>query len=100
MIIMRGSNNITPTIIMTMIILLLILLLCYSLYYSYDDNNHNNNNTTSIFLHSAKGGAVEAGCSVLYGAMYYLLHNTTPVHCTPLPLHPPLQSIQCLMLEW
>ena len=22
-----------------------------------------------------------------------LLYNTTPIHCTPLPLHPPLQSI-------
>ena len=23
-----------------------------------------------------------------------LLYNATPIHCTPLPLHPPLQSIQ------
>ena len=29
-------------------------------------------------------------CVVLYTI---LLHNTTPIHCTPLPLHPPLQSI-------
>ena len=29
-------------------------------------------------------------CMVLY---IILLCNTTPIHCTPLPLHPPLQSI-------
>ena len=23
-----------------------------------------------------------------------LLYKTTPIHCTPYPLHPPLQSIQ------
>ena len=34
--------------------------------------------------HSAKGGAVETGCSCLYYAIYTdLLHNTTPIHCTP-----------------
>ena len=30
-------------------------------------------------------------CTVLYIS---LLYNTTRIHCTPLPLHPPLQSIQ------
>ena len=30
-------------------------------------------------------------CMVLYTI---LLYNTTPIHCTPNPLHPPLQSIQ------
>ena len=30
-------------------------------------------------------------CMVLYAS---LLCNTTPIHCTPHPLHPPLQSIQ------
>ena len=30
-------------------------------------------------------------CMPLYTS---LLHNTTPIHCTPHPLHPPLQSIQ------
>ena len=29
-------------------------------------------------------------CMTLYTS---LLYNTTPIHCTPDPLHPPLQSI-------
>ena len=33
---------------------------------------------------------------VIYLTLYTsLLCNTTPIHCTPDPLHPPLQSIQC-----
>ena len=32
---------------------------------------------------------METGCSDLYGVMYYLLYDTIPIHCTPLPLHPP-----------
>ena len=45
---------------------------------------------------SSKGGAVETGCSGLYYIIYYmcLLHNTTPIHCTPLRLHPPLMNTQ------
>ena len=32
---------------------------------------------------------------VIYLTLYAsLLYNTTPIHCTPDPLHPPLQSIQ------
>ena len=32
---------------------------------------------------------------VVYMTLYTsLLYNTTPIHCTPDPLHPPLQSIQ------
>ena len=32
---------------------------------------------------------------VIYLTLYTsLLHNTTPIHCTPDPLHPPLQSIK------
>ena len=31
-------------------------------------------------------------CMVLYTILLY--NTTTPIHCTPLPLHPPLQSIQ------
>ena len=32
---------------------------------------------------------------VIYMTVYTsLLYNTTPIHCTPDPLHPPLQSIQ------
>ena len=42
-----------------------------------------------MFLHSAKGGAVETGCSDLYDV---LLYNTTPIHCTPLTLHPPVMN--------
>ena len=31
---------------------------------------------------------------VVYRTLYTsLLYNTTPIHCTPHPLHPPLQSI-------
>ena len=40
---------------------------------------------------SIKGGAVETGYSDLY-VIYYilvLLYGTTPIHCSPLPLHPP-----------
>ena len=34
---------------------------------------------------------------VIYMTLYTsLLYNTTPIHCTPDPLHPPLQSIQLL----
>ena len=34
---------------------------------------------------SAKGGAVETGCSDVYDVIFTsLLHNTTPIHCTPL----------------
>ena len=47
---------------------------------------------TPGFLHSAKGGAVETGCSGLHDVIYQF--TTTPIHCTPDPLHPPLQSIQ------
>ena len=25
-----------------------------------------------------------------------LLSNTTPIHCTPLPLHPPLMNTHCI----
>ena len=32
-------------------------------------------------------------CMVLYSI---LLYNTTPIHCNPDPLHPPLQSVQAL----
>ena len=32
---------------------------------------------------------------VVYIILYtMLLYNTTPIHCTPFPLHPPLPSIQ------
>ena len=43
---------------------------------------------------SSKGRAVETGCSgyiILYAV---LLYNTTPIHCTPLRLHPPLMNTQ------
>ena len=44
-----------------------------------------------IIQYSSKGGAVETGCSDLYYRMLYisLVYNTTPIHRTPLPLHPP-----------
>ena len=29
-----------------------------------------------------------------------LLYSTTPIHCTPHPLHPPLQSIQVVTRHW
>ena len=51
-------------------------------------------------LHSAKGGAVETGCiymmlstSSLYNTAC-LLYNTTPIHCTPVPLHPTVMNTQ------
>ena len=42
---------------------------------------------------SSKGGAVEIGCSdfMMYTS---LLYNPTPIHCTPLRLHPPLMKTQ------
>ena len=42
-----------------------------------------------VALHSAKGGAVETGCSDLYDVIYQFAIYTTPIHCTPHPLHPP-----------
>ena len=48
-----------------------------------------------IALHSAKGGAVETGCSGLhYIVGCCLLHNTTPILCTLLALHPPVMNTQ------
>ena len=56
---------------------------------------------------SSKGGAVEIGCSDLYMMLCTsLLYNTTPIHCTPLPLHPPLRNVEpydmfnITMMEW
>ena len=46
--------------------------------------------TLALFLHSAKGGAVETGCSDLHDMMilvyYIILPQSTapPIHCTPL----------------
>ena len=38
---------------------------------------------------------------VSYMALYTsFLYNTTPTHCTPLPLHPPLQSIHLNRPHW
>ena len=38
---------------------------------------------------------------VIYMALYTsLLYNTAPIHCTPLPLHPPLQSIQGIISQY
>ena len=42
---------------------------------------------------SSKGGAVETGCSC-FTLQAVLLYNTTPIHCTPLRLHPPLMNTQ------
>ena len=30
-------------------------------------------------------------CMMLYTSLFY---NTTPIHCTPLPLHPPVMNTQ------
>ena len=49
-------------------------------------------------------GAVETGCSDLYDIYIYiyiytsLLYSTTPIHCTPLPLHPAVMNTQCCLL--
>ena len=43
-------------------------------------------------LHSAKGGAVETGCSDFMMLYISLLYDTNPMHCTPLPLHPPVMN--------
>ena len=45
-----------------------------------------------------KGGLQWKQGVVIYMTLYTsLLYNATPIHCTPLRLHPPLQSIQvCL----
>ena len=45
-------------------------------------------------LHSAKGVQWKQGvviCMVLYTI---LLYNPAPIHCTPLPLHPPVMNTQ------
>ena len=36
-------------------------------------------------------------CVMLYTS---LLYNTTRIHCTPLPLHPPLMNIQSMVAEF
>ena len=41
-------------------------------------------------LHSAKGGAVETGCSDLYGVTYYFI-----MQCYPNRLHPPPTAPPC-----
>ena len=44
---------------------------------------------------SSKGGAVEKQGVVVYIILHIaLLNNTTPIHCTSLPLHPPVMSTQ------
>ena len=45
-------------------------------------------------LHSAKGVQWKQGVVIHMTLYTSLLHNTTPIHCTPDPLHPPLQSVQ------
>ena len=71
-------------------------------------HKHTNDNNTSaasaaatgaIFQDSSKGGAVETGCSDLYDVKYYLSYNTTPIHCTPLRLHPPLMNTQYYIMS-
>ena len=43
----------------------------------------------------AKAQDSSKGCSDLYGAiMLVLLYDTTPIHCTPLRLHPPVMNTQ------
>ena len=43
---------------------------------------------------SSKGVQWKQGVVVYIILCVVLLYGTTPIHCTPLPLHPPLQSIQ------
>ena len=45
---------------------------------------------TCSFLHSAKGGAVETGCSDLYGVIYYFI-----IYYYPHPLHTPPTAPPC-----
>ena len=50
--------------------------------------------TANIEIHQ-KGGAVETGGKVIYMMSYTsLLYTTTPIHCTPLPLHSPVMNTQ------
>ena len=44
---------------------------------------------------SAKGGAVETGCSGLHYIIAVLLYDTTPIRCTPLRQHPPVMNTHC-----
>ena len=39
---------------------------------------------------------MEPGCSGLHLLQAALLYDTTPIHCTPLPLHPPVMNTQQL----
>ena len=46
---------------------------------------------------SSKGGAVETGCSgsrYMIGCFIIMINDTTPIHCTPLPMHPPVMNSQ------
>ena len=52
-------------------------------------------NAYRIFQDSSKGGAVETGCSdFIWCYALILLHTTTPIYCTPVPLHPPVMNTQ------
>ena len=44
-------------------------------------------------LHSAKGVQWKQGVVNYMMLCTILLYNTTPIHCTPLPLHPPLLRV-------
>ena len=53
-----------------------------------------------LFQDASKGGAVETGCSRLHYVIgcclyiYIYIYDTTPIHCIPLRLHPPLMNTQ------
>ena len=55
--------------------------------------------TQALLLPVLQVGGVQWKPGVVIYTMFYtrLLYNTTRIHCTPLPLHPPLPSIhsQC-----
>ena len=59
------------------------------------DTCHASHGVRYIGLHSAKGGVQwkqgVVTCMTLYTS---LLYSTTPSHCTPLPLHPPVINTQ------
>ena len=51
-----------------------------------------------LFIYILQRGVQWKQGVVIYMSLYSsLLYDTTPIHCTPDPLHPPLQSIHLLL---
>ena len=67
------------------------------------DNSNSNDKVRIVFppLYILQRGVqLEQGVVIWMVLYIILLYNTTPIHCTPLRLHPPLQSIHWELPLW